>query len=433
MAVIPVTSSRQFRKGRVLHASGSLDVLLVDSPEPRKWDAISVDSISGVHQFHRRLTSASLKYSYKHYSLGLRRPFGSADAKVIAASAESYFGRALPYQARRALVTRTIIPAGGVVAPSLTATSLTPPPMVTPDPTVKAPTPARKRSTTFDVPALPTSPYWYESESDTRLYRDFISMRQAGHTVNLMVAGPSGSGKTRGVQILGEELGLPVHIINCQAITTPEKWIGQMMADPEKGTYFEPSQHIQWVEATSPECAESENCIMLYDEITRLRPELNNMTYSLFDTQRGLEVPQLGRRAFMHKKNLIIATANIGAAFAGTFGQDRAFRERFSMTMERDFPPMDEERKILTTNTGVDAESADALVKVADASRRLWRAQDIEQPISTRSLEIWALLVAGGYTIMQAADYTVIPLYSEDGGESSDRTKVRAEIEGKAA
>ena len=140
----------------------------------------------------------------------------------------------------------------------------------------------------------------------------------------------------------------------------------------------------------------------------------------------------MGRRVYMDRNNIVVSTANIGAAFAGTFGQDRAFRERFAITMERDFPPLPEEVKILTSATGVSAALANQLCVVAESSRRMWKAGTIESPISTRTLVTWALLVAGGYSVMQAADYTVLPMYSEDGGVDSDRTRIRLEIEAKS-
>jgi len=72
------------------------------------------------------------------------------------------------------------------------------------------------------------------------------------------------------------------------------------------------------------------------------------------------------------------------------------------------------------------------LVRVANLSRKRWEQDEIESPISTRTLKNWALLVSGGYTIKKAAEYTVIPLYSNDGGLASDRTKIASMIEGKS-
>lgn len=432
---LPILSSRQFRRGRVLYnPSGSGCYVLLHSPRPGRWYTVWIPDDSSLPVTLSEASSKGLMLACKQYGLGVQRTITRVDAASWVSAAEKKWGitikspwvviRAMSsYQAYTAPLPKPKIVAGTVYKDS-------PDEPAEPAPSVSV-APAKRRNSTFSAPPIEQNPYWYESDDDRKLVRDFISLRQSGRTVNLMISGPSGAGKTVGVQRLGQELGIPVHIINCQAITTPEKWIGQMHADPQNGTYFEPSQHIKWVERTHEDCEGAEWCILLYDEITRLRPELNNMTYSLFDTQRGLEVPQMGRRVYMSDRNIIISTANIGAAFSGTFGQDRAFRERFAMTMERDFPPVEEEIKILTSATGIDEKDARSISIIAEATRVKWREQQIEQPISTRTAVMWALLVSGGYDLMQAAEYTVLPLYSDDGGVESDRAKVRLEIQAK--
>ena len=297
-------------------------------------------------------------------------------------------------------------------------------------------TPRAKKETVsaeFVAPNPNPSRYWYESDRDARFLKDFVSLRRAGFDTNLIITGPSGFGKTEGIIRLGERLGAPVHVVNCQAITTPEKWLGQMQADPERGTYFEISNHLQWVERTHDDCKNHDFCIILYDEITRLRPELGNMTFSLWDGQHGLEVPQMGRRVMMDPNNIIVATANMGSAYTGAFQMDWALRGRFDLTLERGMPPESEELKVLTTATGINDEDGKSLLRVANHTRTLWMNDELDSPISTRSLLSWARMVAGGYTIKEAADYTVIPMYSEDGGAESDRAKVKMAIDGKVS
>jgi MoxR-like ATPase len=290
-------------------------------------------------------------------------------------------------------------------------------------------------SEVFDPPAPNPERYWYESDADGRLFKDFVAMRLAGHDTNMVVVGPSGFGKTESVIRLAERLGVPCHVVNCQAITTPEKWLGEKNVDPERGTYFEVSQHLKWVERSHSDCEGAEYCFIVYDEITRLRSELGNMLFSLLDGQHGLEVPQMGRAVEMSGKNVVFATANIGSAYAGTFAMDWALRGRFDTTMERHFPPKDEEVKILTTaNDGkLTEEQAKTMIKVAEHTRVLWKNGDIESPISTRLLLSWARYVAGGYSIKDAAEYTIIPVYTEDGGTDSDRAKVKLALDGKVA
>lgn len=417
---------RQFRRNRVLvrHAEDGTvlsHAVLLETPEPNKWDILTVERVHGSALYSTGRDSHDLSYDYdeivynSHYSELTKEEL---DLLVSVAAAYGLTGAVID-----GLRTHADKHTGAVSVKAATVTVAD----------AEAPTAARSKAASFVAPDPVEAPYWYESANDSRLYRDFLSLCDAGHIVNLLISGPSGSGKTVGIQRLGKELGIPVHIVNCQAITTPEKWIGQMQASVSDGTFFEPSQHIQWVERTHPDCEGFDKCIILYDEITRLRAELNNMTYSLFDTQRGLEVPQMGRRVVMSSQNYIVATANLGAAYTGTHTQDRAFRERFALTIERDFPPYDEEVKVLTMNTGISTDDAQSIVRVAGHTREMWRRDELESPISTRTNGLWALLVSGGYTLKEAADYTVLPMFSDDGGSSSDRAKVSASIEGKVA
>lgn len=450
-------SKRQFRQGRVLREKGSWEAILLTSKNgmPSIWTTLrrKYEPNTGTWGpwLHYNLSNSNLAHHNEwDYGVNTMAPnFDGASAykaidnllKSVAPHNSQYqpltywkqrFAKFAP-TAGTPLGTPPITPAAPTFQSSNTLVGMAkagyPEAVAAAEDDDEATVPHVSRH--FSVPTRNANPYWYESDEERKFMEDFISLHGAGFTVNLLIAGPSGEGKTVGVQQLGNRLGIPVHIVNCQAITTPEKWIGQVHADPVKGTYFEPSQHIQWVERTHPDCQGHDQCIILYDEITRLRAELNNMTYSLFDTQRGLEVPQMGRRVVMAPENIIIATANIGAAFTGTHTQDRAFRERFPLTLERTSPPTTESIKILTSATGIETEQARLLVSVAEASRGMWKQEEVESPISTRTLVNWALLVAGGYTIKKAAEYTVMPLYSEDGGAASDRARISAAIEGR--
>lgn len=338
-------------------------------------------------------------------------------------------------------------PSPSLVIPPFTAAAPTPAPASTPVPaqeeeaTGKVTTGYTPRAKTinptseeFEADAPNPERYWYESEADARAFKDYVSLRLSGHDTNCVVVGPSGFGKTEGVIRLGERMGVPVHIINCQVVTTPEKWLGQMMADPARGTFFDVSQHLQWVERTHPDCEGAPFCILLYDEATRLRPELGNMLFSLLDGQQGLEVPQMSRHVTMSDKNVVFATANIGSAYSGTFAMDWALRSRFDFTMERPLPPAEEELQVLmTASPKLRQPQAEQMIAVAEHSRILWREGDLEAPISTRLLLSWSRLVAGGYSVKDAAEYTVIPVYTEDGGADSDRAKIKMAIDGKVA
>ena len=270
--------------------------------------------------------------------------------------------------------------------------------------------------------------YWYEKDEDARFLDHFIDLKRKAHIVgNLVLVGPSGSGKTEGLRRLAERKGLPFYKMDCATITTEEKWVGRREID-EKGTRFVMSDHLKWLEGV-----EYEPGIICYDEITRVHPSKHNILIPVLDGSQSLFVPDLSRYVIVHPDNIIMATANIGSAFGGTFVMDRAFRERFNFTMERGFPPPSEEIKVITSRTNCEPPKAKLMVDIADQTRRKWKTGDLESPVSTRTLIAAAYLVASGMSVIQAFEYTVLPLYKDDGGAQSERAMVKLIVSGKSA
>lgn len=268
--------------------------------------------------------------------------------------------------------------------------------------------------------------YWYEKPEDIKFVRHFFELRRKAQAVgNLLVVGPSGAGKTEGLRRMAESVGLPLYKLDCATITTEDKWIGHKEIDHE-GTKFVPSEHLRWLEGVDYQPG-----VLLYDEVNRVHPSRLNILLPILDGSQAIFVPDMGRYVKVHPETIIVATANIGTAFGGTFVMDRALRERFNFTLERTFPPAEEEVKVLTTATNCPVDKATVLVDIANQTRRKWETGDLESPISTRTLKATAMLVASGMSIAKAFEYTALPLYKADGGGDSERTMVKQILTGK--
>lgn len=241
------------------------------------------------------------------------------------------------------------------------------------------------------------------------------------------------TGKTRGVVHAVERYNeahgtsVPLLVMNCPTITDETKWFGRREADPEKGTYYVKSDFITAVES---------GAIILLDEFMRLHPRIHNPVMSLVDSTESVHLSELNLLIRRHPQTVFIGTTNIGSQFGGTHRMDWAMRERWSYTLERDFPPRDEEIKILATNNpGCDKDAAAILVDIAEKARQMWLGGDLRSPVSTRTLDNAAFLVASGFTELEALERTVIPEY-DPGSEGtatdeSERTKIKRVIEGR--
>lgn len=268
--------------------------------------------------------------------------------------------------------------------------------------------------------------YWYDKPEDARFIRHFFELRTQAQAVgNLLVTGPSGAGKTEGLKRVAAAMGKPFYKLDCATITTEDKWIGHKEIDHD-GTRFVLSEHLKWLEGE-----EYEPGILLYDEVNRVHPSRLNVLLPILDGSQAIFVPDAGRYVKVHPETIIVATANIGTAFGGTYVMDRALRERFNYTLERDFPPLDEEVKVLTSATGIDAEKAKVICDMAGITRKKWETGDLESPISTRTLKAASLLIASGMSVLNAMEYTALPLYKADGGEQSERGMVKLILTGK--
>jgi MoxR-like ATPase len=293
------------------------------------------------------------------------------------------------------------------------------------------------RPTELVIPEAATEPYWYEKPEDAAFVEHFILSRVAlGSRLpgGLLITGPSGSGKTVGVIKAVErlnasrpDLNLPLLVMDCATISDEQRWFGRREIDAA-GSRYEKSDFVAAVE---------NGAVILLDEWMRVHPRIHNGVMSLFAGTESALLSDLNLTITRHPRTVFIGTTNIGSQFAGTFRMDAAMRERWSFTIEREFPPEDEEIRILTShNPGCDMDAAKVLVDIAEKSRQMFATGDLRSPISTRTLDNAAFLVASGYTEREALSRTAVPEYDggADGtvGQESDRMKVLGILEGRS-
>lgn len=271
-------------------------------------------------------------------------------------------------------------------------------------------------------------PYFYVDPKHMSFLKMLATMRQTGGVVaNVLFTGPTGCGKTTLATEVGAEMGIPVHIVNCPSITTDEKWVGhkEFITDEKGGrTEYQLSELLRWI--SSPGWK-----IVLFDELTRLHPTRHNLLFPLLDNQQSIWVPELDLHVEV-KDTLFWATANIGVNYTGTHRMDAALAGRFGFRLELDFPDSPtHEITILKNRTGIDSTSAKTLVDIANLTRQRARSGDLDEGVSTRNLLDASVLVAAGMSIVEAAEYTFVRFYSEEGGAASQRVAVRQIVTGK--
>jgi nitric oxide reductase NorQ protein len=97
----------------------------------------------------------------------------------------------------------------------------------------------------------------------------------------------------------------------------------------------------------------------------------------------------------------VVMAMNLGRGYAVN-ALDTALLNRFASVLEFHYLPAKEEEELLVGETGVEAEVARTMVKVANETRRLKRAKELSGEITPRGLFAWAIkLKARGGDLLQ--------------------------------
>ena len=248
-------------------------------------------------------------------------------------------------------------------------------------------------------------------------------MRSAVRGKNIMMTGPAGCGKTMAAQKVVEATGRPHFYFNLGATQDPRATlIGNTHFKKEEGTSFSQSAFVKAIQ--------TENAVILLDEISRAHPEAWNILMTVLDYgQRYLRLDEHEDAPTIEVAEGVcfIATANIGNEYTATRAMDRALVDRFTI-IEMDTLNKEQESDLLKDlHPGITVEQADTIAEIASLTRKevTNEAPKLTNAISTRlSVEIAGLL-EDGFTLPEAAEACIYPFFDADGGVDSERTYIK--------
>lgn len=248
-------------------------------------------------------------------------------------------------------------------------------------------------------------------------------VRSAMRGKNIMMTGPAGTGKTMAAKYLVSALERPDFYFNLGATQDPRATlIGNTHFSKEDGTYFAESLFVKAIQ--------TENAVILLDELSRAHPEAWNILMTVLDlNQRYLRLDEKDGAPTIKVAPGVsfIATANVGNEYTSTRVMDRALQDRF-ITIEMD--QLDEQMEFALLKMKYPAahtEAVQAIAEIAAQTRKECKSSNpkLTNSLSTRAAVELTSLIYDGFSLTEAAEVGIYPFFSEDGGVDSERTYVK--------
>ena len=247
-------------------------------------------------------------------------------------------------------------------------------------------------------------------------------IRSAVRAKNIMMTGPAGCGKTMAAKSLVKALNRPDFYFNLGATQDARATlIGNTHFDSKKGTFFAESAFVKAIT--------TENAVVLLDELSRAHPDAWNILMTVLDGgQRYLRLDEAEGSPIVNVASGVtfIATANIGNEYTSTRVLDRAILDRFT-TIEMDVLTDVQEFELLKYMfPEVDEYDLKAVAEIAHHTREVSRGESgkLTNMVSTRASVETAGLIYDGFSLTEAAEISMYPFFSNDGGVDSERTYI---------
>lgn len=245
---------------------------------------------------------------------------------------------------------------------------------------------------------------------------------------NIMMTGPAGCGKTMAAKAAANSIeGYSMEIFNLGSTQDPRATlIGNTQFDTKKGTVFSPSPFVKAIQTP--------NTVVVLDEISRAHPEAHNILMSVLDAgQRYLRLDEAADSPVVKVADGVsfIASANIGNEYTSTRQLDRAIVDRFTI-IEMDTLTSEEETSLLMMMyPSVDEVVLTNVAKITSMTRGDVKKETptLSNSLSTRTaVEIGSLLY-DGFSLAEAAEITIFPLFEDAGGAQSERTFIKQYVQ----
>ncbi len=243
---------------------------------------------------------------------------------------------------------------------------------------------------------------------------DEVQLFETAYTdqVPVLLKGPTGSGKTRFVEYMSwrlhnsegsdtNEEGVPLITVACHEDLTASDLVGRYLLEGDD---------TRWIDGPIARAVKA-GAICYLDEIVEARKDTTVLIHPLTDYRRLLPVDKRGELLEAADGFLLVMSYNPGYQSA-LKDLKHSTRQRF-IAIEFDYPPRDLEAQIITRESGVDADIAQELAKLAEKVRNL-KEHGLAEGVSTRLLVYAGKLISGGVSPRRACQTAIVWALTDD-------------------
>jgi nitric oxide reductase NorQ protein len=245
--------------------------------------------------------------------------------------------------------------------------------------------------------------YLIKEEPYYRSVANEVEMYQAAYDARMpvMLKGPTGCGKSRFVEYMAWKLRKPLITVACNEDMTASDLVGRFLLDIN-GT--------KWQDGPLTVAARI-GAICYLDEVVEARQDTTVVIHPLTDHRRNLPLEKKGELVTAHPDFQIVISYNPGYQ---SLMKDlkQSTKQRFG-AMDFNYPEAHIETEIVAHEGGVDTQTAEKLVQVAQRSRNL-KGHGLDEGMSTRLLVYAAQLIAKGIDTQSACRMALVRPLTDD-------------------
>jgi nitric oxide reductase NorQ protein len=241
-----------------------------------------------------------------------------------------------------------------------------------------------------------TEPYYLPAGDEVVIFE-----RTHARGLAVMLKGPTGCGKTRFVEHMAWRLGRPLVTVACHDDLTAADLVGRFLVRDD-ATVWQDGPLTRAVR---------EGAICYLDEVVEARQDTTVVIHPLADHRRMLPIDKTGEIIEADPGFQLVISYNPSYQHA-LKDLKPSTRQRF-VSLEFDFPPAEQEARIVAHEAGMDAADARALVQLARRLRGL-RDRGLAEVPSTRLLVAAGQLIASGIDARRACDVAIVTPLSDE-------------------